>query len=280
MSRSISLIVSIFLLIGFEASYAQAPSNNDQGPQGSAMPSGMPGSMAGRQPEGWQVTGGVGFLISNDYRGADQARIIPLPYIDLRYDRFFFNPGQGLGVNVINWRDKEWSYQLTAALAPQFANRDAGDIPGVDPIDFGIESRITGTLGYKNFQAFATWREALFETGNNGTTFDFGLAYQNRLRDGTIFRVGPQARWISDNAAQAFYRVTPRESAASGLDVFRTRNGLEQVSLNGFILKPISERWAFTALLEAGYLLDRFAASPIVETRFQSTLITAVTYRF
>ena len=259
------------LLIATLASFAA----NAQAPGGQGQPQGNP-----MRPQTVQFTGGVGLITSNDYRGADNARFIPIPFGDIRYDRFFFNPGVGLGANVVSWNQGKWRYQLDLAIAPQFANRDASDVPGVDALEIGVEGRAVGRLSYENWTLQVQGGHALFETGTNGGSVEVGLLYGDRFGRGGIWSIGPNFVFVDDNTAQSLYRVTPRESRASGLDVFRTTGGLESVNLQGFLNYPLGGRWFALLTLNAGFLTDKYEASPIVETRFQGTLISAITYRF
>lgn len=222
---------------------------------------------------------GPGLIVSNNYRGADTVRVLPIPFFDIRYKSFFLNPGQGFGFET-GKRKGPWVYAVSAAIAPQFGNRDASDIPGLPEVNFGVEARAGVRLGFGPFTLEANGTESLFGTGHQGATLDVNMRYGGRFQNRGFWGVGPGIRFISDNVANAFYTVRPQDVAVSGLPAFAANGGLETVNINGIINMPLNDRWMFTAIGEAGLLVGRFANSPITETRFQSTVVTALVYRF
>lgn len=53
-------------------------------------------------PSDWSFAFGGGALALPSYAGASPTKILPLPWIDLRYrDRIFLSPIAGLGVNLV-----------------------------------------------------------------------------------------------------------------------------------------------------------------------------------
>jgi len=53
-------------------------------------------------PSDWSFTLGAGALLTPSYPGAASTKVVPLPFVDVRYkDRIFLSPIAGLGVNVL-----------------------------------------------------------------------------------------------------------------------------------------------------------------------------------
>lgn len=79
---------------------------------------------------------------------------------------------------------------------------------------------------------------------------------------------------------QTLFRITPQESAASGLPRYDTGSGLRDAHFNVSATYKISAHWS--ANVQAGVgRLERYAAgSPITERRLDLNGVASVLYRF
>jgi hypothetical protein len=70
-------------------------------------------------PSDWSFAFGAGALALPSYAGASSTKILPLPWIDLRYkDRVFLSPIAGLGVNLVALPEARLGIALLPDLGP------------------------------------------------------------------------------------------------------------------------------------------------------------------
>jgi outer membrane scaffolding protein for murein synthesis (MipA/OmpV family) len=95
---------------------------------------------------------------------------------------------------------------------------------------------------------------------------------------GTNFAVN----YANEDQMQAFFGVTEKGSAASGLPTFEAGAGLESVGIEAFVGYEINEKWSVSAFGSYSYLTGDAGDSPIVElegTRDQYFIGTAISYK-
>lgn len=229
--------------------------------------------------EGWQVDVGIGSIISPEYLGASDYRVMPIPYIDVRYgENLFLNVPKGLGGYVVNSQYGDISVKLGAAIAPNFFNRDAEDFPGLSEVKMAAEARGYGEFKYGNFSLDVTVAQDV-GTGHDGAYSDISLGYGKRLGDG-FFKVSGSVRLADKTYMNSFYTVTAADSITSGLNPYRADSGLERFSLSALYAYEFNDRWRMTVITNADFLQNKAKASPIVEKSNSVTVISALTYRF
>ncbi len=102
-------------------------------------------------PSDWSFTLGAGALLTPSYPGAASTKVVPLPFVDVRYkDRIFLSPIAGLGVNVLAVPGARLGVSLLPDLGRSASQgnrlRGWGDISaGADVKLFG-ELRVLGPL--------------------------------------------------------------------------------------------------------------------------------------
>ena len=108
-------------------------------------PAGVPQAMP---QTGWQTDLGVGLIVNPEYQGAEDYRVLPVPYFDVRYvdsrgTKLFFSVPQGFGGYLVRERLQNGNrIALSAAVAPGFQNRDPEDVDGIDTFGVGVEARV------------------------------------------------------------------------------------------------------------------------------------------
>lgn len=230
--------------------------------------------------EGWQVDVGVGVIAGPEFLGNESYRVLPIPFIDIRYgENLFFNVPQGLGGYVVNTRSGKFGFKLGAALAPNFSGRSAGDIPGLDTINPAIEGR-----GYAEF-SYGAWSLNLTAaqdvgTGHEGFYSDLELGYSKRIGQRGFGRLSGSVRYADDVYLDSFYRITNADSRATGLDRFNPSSGFESYAVQALYAHAFNRRWRATIIGQARFAVDDARRSPITDTNTAVSFITALTYRF
>jgi outer membrane scaffolding protein for murein synthesis (MipA/OmpV family) len=89
-----------------------------------------------------------------------------------------------------------------------------------------------------------------------------------------------QATWASSKSNQAYYGITPEQSAATGLSAFAPGSGLLYASTGLLWSVDLGRKWIAVGGLEARRLEGDAARSPLVERTGNYYASAAVAYRF
>ncbi|MFK7954717.1 MAG: MipA/OmpV family protein [Lysobacterales bacterium] len=270
-TRTAAIFIGILLLNWVSPLFAQPVESVGNAPQTTA---------------GWQAEYGVGVIVNPDFQGADDYRVLPVPYIDLRYVddkgvKYFANVPQGVGGWLVRQRSDTGDRRLDLgfALAPGFANRDEDDIAGLE--DFGPALEARGYVRYTQgpWGLDATLAQAV-ASGHEGFYADISASRRGTAGRGGFWSFGPTIRMGDSTYNNALYGVTPAESAASGLPAYSAGSGIESVALQGLLSIPVSKNWRWTAIVRGGQLLNDRGDSPVVADDNQFFMLTALTRRF
>ena len=126
----------------------------------------------------------------------------------------------------------------------------------------------------------------LLVRARQNTDADLGAQVDMRLSAG-VFKSGPvsagvyvQGIWANVKSANAYYGITPQQSAISGLPPFSASNGWLAASVGLLGSVDISPQWVVVGSLEARRLRGDAANSPLVERRSSHYLNAGLAYRF
>jgi outer membrane protein len=98
--------------------------------------------------------------------------------------------------------------------------------------------------------------------GHEGVVADFAVDGFMRFAQWT-FSAGPRMRVVSSNYQNAYFTVTPAESLASGLPVYRAGAGLNSVGVAGSATYRFNPQWELTGYVRYDRLVGDAADSPI-----------------
>ncbi|MBC7991716.1 MAG: MipA/OmpV family protein [Rhizobacter sp.] len=118
-------------------------------------------------------------------------------------------------------------------------------------------------------------------TGSHeGSQLDLGLRLPWKIDAHTTLSIAPSVTWADERSAQAFFGVTPAQSAASGYSVFDAGAGLKSSQLVLDFDMALSRYWYINAVLQAKRLQGDAADSPIVQKTRQTSGMLVVRYQF
>jgi len=240
---------------------------------------------AGPPPEkGWRVDLGGAVLAYPLYPGSKIERVLPIPSIEAHYgDQFFASVREGVGYNLFRWNGFEAGPVVNFAF-PRYESDKRVALKGLGNVDLTLEAG--GFVRY-NFGRYATAKVEVLQgvNGHEGLVLDMSVdlnappILNNRL----FLSAGPHISYYDHSYAQAFFGVTPIQSAESGYAPFRPNYGVKAgAGLAAVYL--ITDRATWTAFGEFGRLSGDIANSPIARgaygSRNQYTIGSALTYRF
>ncbi|MDR1035344.1 MAG: MipA/OmpV family protein [Deltaproteobacteria bacterium] len=212
---------------------------------------------------GTTVTGsvGAGVVYAPDFYGANDNKVSPMPFLNLRYGPVFLSTDKGLGVRIDLF---DGALEISPAVNYRW-RRDEGDsevLRGMGDVD----GQLTGgasviyriddvSFGVKGFQGLSD---------DKGFTLDMRLAYLNRMSD--VFRWGlaAEAGFADADYNQTHFGVTPLQSLRSGYPVYTPSAGLKDLSLGGSVDYYLTPSFSVDVFAKFTRLTGDAADSPLV----------------
>lgn len=267
------------------ASFAQVvnPSQNENQYQ---YAGGLP--KAEQQESGLlNITVGAGTVYSPAYVGADKYTFKLFPDISIDYDKTVFLSGRdGLGVNFYpteNWR-------IGPVAKVDFGRPEDGgslfsfdektpELRGLGDVDATFE--LGAFSEYKFAEKFALKVELRQGIGGHeGMVADANLNYMTQAGDIRL-TFGPRMKFADDNYINAYFGITPGQSAASGYSVYSADSGIFSYGLGGAAIMPLTESVKLAAFLGYDRLASEVTKSPLIKLRGDSDQVvvgTSLTY--
>ncbi len=226
---------------------------------------------------------GIGPKTKPAYPGADKNKIIPLPVINVWREnerRPVSTPDESFGVALIGKRG-ETSFGPTLGFATQRKGKDA--IAGLSDVKFGMEGgAFAETYLTPALRLRGEVRQAV--GAHKGMTGDVAadLVVRN-ASDTWIATLGPRLRWGNGRYNRAYFGVTDRDAAATGLARYEPGSGIYAYGAIAGLYHDLGPRWGLYGFAGYDRLTGKAARSPIVRdigSRDQFSAGVAVTYRF
>ena len=215
-------------------------------------------------PDATNLSVGVGPEYEPDYFGSDDYEFTADPQVFVKFRNFLFLDDDGASFGVLGFSNFRFGPTLRIR-----GRRDQDDNPALFGLgDVGTTFEFGGfaaTTFLDRFAVNAKVRHGL-KTGHRGTVVD-GNMTALLFRSGPVsFSTSAQATWIGDRFADAYFTVTPEQSARSGgvLEVFDADSGFRNVgaSVNAYI--NIGDRWSVNPYATYDYIFDDYAETPII----------------
>lgn len=216
-------------------------------------------------PEETNLSIGVGPVYEPDYFGSNDYEFNADPQVYVKFRNFVFLDDDGADFALFGFSRFRFGPSVRIR-----SRRDQDDNPALQGLgDVGTTFEFGGFVATTFLDRFAFKAKARhgLKTGHRGTIID---GYLTAL----IFRAGPvsvstsgHASWIGDRYADAYFSVTPEQSARSNgvLPVYDVDSGFRDVggSVNAYI--NIRDRWSLNPYATYSYIFDDYAATPIID---------------
>ena len=220
------------------------------------------------RPKAWTLGIGVAPVFAPAWQGSgDQAQSI---FPDLRFnyrDAVFFSVPDGLGWNVVN----QDGWKLGPVFKFRFGRNDSnGGSPflvsggstalrGMGDIGSAGEAGGFAQVGWARNRAKLRAEVRQGFGGHDGVVADTSIAWGDRTgapgTDGLwLYSIVARATFASSDYTNVYFGVTPAQSTATGLPVFRTGGGVVSTGINASLTKPLGRTGQGGALtLFGGY---------------------------
>lgn len=215
-------------------------------------------------PEETNLSLGVGPVYEPDYFGSNDYEFTADPQVYIKVRNFLFLDDDGADIALFGFS----RFRVGPSIKIK-GRRDQDDNPALRGLgDVGTTFEFGGfvaTTFLDRFSAKARVRHGL-KTGHRGTVIDGTLTTLIFRTDAFSLATSGQARWIGDRYANAYYSVTPEQSAASMgvLPVYAASRGFESVGGSVTAYINILDRWSLNPYAEYRYIFDNVAETPIV----------------
>lgn len=226
---------------------------------------GFTGILTFLTPEDTDLSVGVGPIIRPDYFGSDNYEVDADPQVYVRIRNFEFIDDDGADIALLGFSNFRFGPSIRLR-----GRRDEDENPALQGLgDVGVTFEAGGFAAVTFVDRYSVKFKVRkgVSTGHRGLIVD---AYGTAL----LFRYGPlsssisaQASWIGNDFADAYFSVTPEQSAASGLPVFDADSGFRNIggSLNGYI--NLGKRWSLNPFVSYDYIIGDIADTPIIDDR-------------
>ncbi|HVJ41419.1 MAG TPA: MipA/OmpV family protein [Dongiaceae bacterium] len=235
---------------------------------------------AGRSPilnklAEWHVEIGAGGAVSPKFEGSKDQHLSPLPWFSATFgDRVKVNP-EGIAVRAYSFDGFTLSGRLGYDLG-----RDEGDathLNGLGDVDAGVNLGTEITYETGPLQLKATLDRTI--GGSDGLVMALQLSYVRRFgRFG--LSLGPSVTWADGNYMGSYFSVNHHQASRSGLSRYDADAGFKRVDFAADLSYDLTANWVLQSRANLGYLLPAASDSPVVQEKWQPSLMLGVIYKF
>lgn len=217
----------------------------------------------------WQVMVGAGAIYTPDYEGSDDHDILPFPAISISYRDLFYVRGPELGVNLVRLKPSD---DLKINIGPMARfRRDRpedrnADLKGLGDVDLAIE--VGGALAIEYGNAFLRVSGGKdVAGGHDGVVVEGEAGLRFNLAERLNASVSARTSWADRKYMSSYFSVSPTQSAASGLPVYRAEGGIKDVGAGLNLNYQLSRHWVISAIGGYSRLLNDAKDAPLVRLR-------------
>ncbi|WP_404482350.1 MipA/OmpV family protein [Novosphingobium sp. BL-52-GroH] len=201
--------------------------------------------------DGDYLTVGAGAVYVPSYRGSDDYVLSPVPLVKGRFKGIDINPRvAGVALDLVpDAKDAKVGFSL-GPVATYSANR-AGRIKDpvvraagkLDPaIDVGFTAGVTGYKLLNDYDALTLSADVKWDVNgaHKGMTVNPAISYATPLSPALVAVVAVSARHVDGKFGRYYYSVTPEQSVASSLPVYRGKSGWDSVNTSLLLAYDLS----------------------------------------
>ncbi|WP_448661099.1 MipA/OmpV family protein [Sphingomonas sp. CJ20] len=203
----------------------------------------------------------LGPQLSPNFPGSDKVSLSPL--VDVVTARagqqFEFEAAdESFTIPIID--TPRFSFGPTANLQSSRRRSETG--PGINEVGTTLELGAFANVWLATpVRVHAELRKGV--NGHGGMIANVGLDYVTRDRDRWLFAIGPRVTLTDSKYQDAYFGVSARESAATGLPVYDPGSGVQAVGANATATYQLNARWGLYGFAKYDRMVGDAADSPI-----------------
>ncbi len=230
----------------------------------------------------WEIELGLGAQFSPDSDGLKRYTAEPGPVINVRYqDRFFASTGEGIGFNLLSFRNFRFGAAISYDLGRQM-HQDGKNLDGLGNIYPAPEAKIFASyVPTKSFPITLRFDARKQIGATDGWIGDFG-AYLPGPGSSAKFAwfAGPGVTFADQRYMQGYFGVSDQQAASTNYRRYRASPGLKSATFGVSADYFIDAHWLVVANGAVERLLGSAAQSPITEVKTQGVASVAAVYKF
>ncbi len=215
-------------------------------------------------PEETNLSLGVGPIYEPDYFGSDNYEFNPDPQVFVKFKNFVFLDDDGADFAVVGFS----SFRIGPTIKIR-TRRDQDDNPDLFGLgDVGTTFEFGGfaaTTFLDRFAVKAKVRHGI-KTGHRGTIVNGFITALLFRSDILSLSATGEATWVGNRYADAYFSVTPAQSARSGgrLGVFDADAGFRDFGGSVTAYINVGDRWSLNPYASYSYIYGDIARTPII----------------
>ncbi len=222
---------------------------------------------------------GVALIAGYQYLGSDERRTLLLPTIDYRWQNgWFAGVGNGIGYRFPSSPQFQYGLRLAADFGRKEHRsevlRGLGDISARPEAGAFFNMQLSRGLSLSSSLRYGAGND------RNGLVLDLGAQYGVQLAPQWRLGGSLSTSYVNRHYMQAYFGITPEQSARSGYAVSQVDAGVRDVKLGASLTHFINRDWALTGALSASSLQGDAKRSLVVRERNPVTGVLALGYRF
>jgi outer membrane scaffolding protein for murein synthesis (MipA/OmpV family) len=211
-----------------------------------------------------------------DYLGSDDYELGFQPDAELSFQKvLFLSTRNGAGVYIFN----DHTTRFGVGLAPNFGREESDNsrLNGLGDIDFGGDLNIFLEGNFEPFSLGMSGRVGVLGDAV-GTVISVYAGYRQPITEQLTGRVRTTLSWADDRWTEDYFGINAAQSAASGLPVFDTSDGISTASVSAGLSYAITPSVSLTGTARYTRLLGDAADSPITDSADQLSFLLGAAY--
>ncbi|ANN58774.1 MipA/OmpV family protein [Mesorhizobium loti] len=225
---------------------------------------------------GWHVVLGGGAIIVPKYEGSNEFKVMPVPFVSATFlDTVRVDP---TGANIAVY--EHGPFELSARLGYDMGRKedDADRLRGLGDVDMGAVVGAKAAVKFGPAKIYAQLDKTI--GGSDGMQGTLGIEVTQPLSQSWMVGAGASVVFADEKYMQAYFGVTPEQSARSGLTQYDARAGLKRADFSISATYTLNHNWMVRGQAGVGILMGDAADSPVVVDKVQPSGMLLVGYRF
>lgn len=224
---------------------------------------------------GWNVVLGAGVLVAPKFEGSDELEVLPVPLVSATFGERVTLDARGLFVDLYAVDGFSFGAHVGYDLGRQ--EDDADHLRGLGDIGAGAVFGLTLAYQLEPVKAYLSVDRIV--GGSDGLLGTLGVEVSHR-QDRFLFSAGASTTWADEDYMEAYFGVTPAQSAASGLARYDADAGFKRIDLEASVTYRAWDHWLVRGQVGVGFLVGDAADSPVVQRGFQPSAMLLIGYSF
>src|SRR5882757_251858 len=224
----------------------------------------------------WHVVLGGGAIITPKYEGSNEFKVMPVPFISATFlDTVTIDP---TGANIAIY--EQGPFEFSARLGYDMGRKedDSDHLRGLGDVDMGAIVGGRAAMKFGPAEIFAQLDKTI--GGSDGLEGTIGIEVTQPLSQSLVVGAGASVVFADEKYMQAYFGVTPEQSARSGLARYDAGAGLKRADFSISATYMLNQNWMVRGQAGVGILVGDAADSPVVVDKVQPSGMLLVGYRF